>query len=256
MSTKHLKILVLCLLTAQICAHCQPRTDTLATVVQPPLAARPTISALIPLQPDSASYADMLKRIQTQRNALKVGLNDGQIGLDSVRMAFTAAIVASIIPYWYGTHWSFEGHTESPRVGDIACGYFVSTTLLHAGLNLNRYRLAQQNPQTEATMLALGSPVRVIQSDNPDTLLARCERELREGLYFIGLGEGHVGYLYKKQGELISIHADYTSPNICVAAQPFDASIYRAFGTFYIADITWNDRLVRYWLSGSKIELR
>jgi hypothetical protein len=116
--------------------------------------------------------------------------------------------------------------------------------------------LAQQNPETEARMLALSKPIRIIQSDSVDTLQARFGRDLRDGLYFIGLAESHVGYLYKKQGTLIAIHSDYMVPNICVSAQLFQESIYPAFGTYYIADLTWNDELVGLWLSGARVNLK
>src|SRR5688572_11801089 len=43
----------------------------------------------------------------------------------------------SMFEYWYGTRWGFYGTTPKPRQGKIACGYFVTTTLKHLGLNIN-----------------------------------------------------------------------------------------------------------------------
>lgn len=58
--------------------------------------------------------------------------------LQKAKHKMVSHLLDSIIPFWYKTVWSFEGHSEVPRQGEIACGYFVSTTLLHAGLKLNR----------------------------------------------------------------------------------------------------------------------
>ena len=47
-------------------------------------------------------------------------------------------------PAWNGTPWSFSGTAAAPGRAPIACGYFVSTALEHAGLAVERRRLAQQ----------------------------------------------------------------------------------------------------------------
>ncbi|MFT7592013.1 MAG: hypothetical protein ACI9UJ_001942, partial [bacterium] len=66
------------------------------------------------------------------------------------------ALVNSVFHFWYGTSWDFNGYTKTPNKGTVACGYFVSTTLKHIGFNVNRYKLAQQNPRNEALTIACG----------------------------------------------------------------------------------------------------
>ena len=51
---------------------------------------------------------------------------------------FTRAVAETIIPDWIGTKWDFNGISEKPQQGNIACGYFVTTVLRDAGLNLAR----------------------------------------------------------------------------------------------------------------------
>ena len=190
-----------------------------------------------------------------KRDALKVAYNAGSISLDSVGQVFTDILLKEIIPHWYGTSWAFEGHTETPGQGQIACGYFVSTTLLHAGLNLNRYRLAQQSPADEALMLSLGDTVRVTRHDDAAKALAVWRERLRDGLYFVGLGANHVGYLLKQGAGLYLIHSNYASPYE-VQMQPAEASVLIGFSAFYLADITFNRRLMAYWLNGGKVPLK
>jgi hypothetical protein len=87
-------------------------------------------------------------------NKQKVGAD-----MDSVSKVFQESLLNRIIPQWAGTTWSFEGHTSVPQQGEIACGYFVSTTLRDVGINLNRYTLAQQLPINEAKSLKINTDI-------------------------------------------------------------------------------------------------
>ena len=44
-----------------------------------------------------------------------------------------AALRDDLLPAWNGTAWAMNGTSQVPGRGSIACGYFVSTTLMHAG---------------------------------------------------------------------------------------------------------------------------
>ncbi len=107
-------------------------------------------------------------------------------------------LINEIIPHWYGTPWDFNGYTNIPNEGVIACGYFVSTTLLHAGIQINRYHLAQQAGLNEAKSLA-------IEDKNYETiygieqLKVALQERYEDGLYFVGL-DSHVGYLLIRNG--------------------------------------------------------
>lgn len=70
--------------------------------------------------------------------------------LDAVSYVFSAFLINAIIPYWYGMEWDFDGYSAISNKGKIACGYFVSNTLKDMGIQLNRFRLAQQNPKNQA----------------------------------------------------------------------------------------------------------
>ena len=197
--------------------------------------------------PASRNYLD------EQRRRCQAAFSAGQLDLDSVGRVFTRHFLAEIIPHWYGTAWSFYGHTELPGQGNIACGYFVSTTLLHAGLRLNRYRLAQAGPADEALMLSLGDTVRVYRG-GAAAALERWRSQLREGLYFVGLGGSHVGFLLHQAGRLYLLHSNYVGP-VAVQLQPVEESVLMGFQEFYLADITYNRRLMEHWLGGKNIKL-
>ncbi len=104
-------------------------------------------------------------------------------------------------------------------------------------------------------MLSLGDTVRVTRRETGAKALEFWRSHLRDGLYFIGLGEGHVGYLLKQRTGLYFIHANYTYPT-GVQMQRAEESVLVGFQDFYLTDITHNQRLMEYWMSGKKIPLR
>ena len=163
------------------------------------------------------SYANTKVDAGELRLRLKEGLRLGTITFDNIKTAFTNQLVDKIIPHWYGTPWSFGGHTTIPNQGEIACGYFISTTLRDMGIKLNRYTLAQKSPIDEAKMISCGSVINKIVQDTPEKAFEDIDRLTKEGLYFIGFDEGHVGYLLKREGNLFLIHSNYYSPaSVCI----------------------------------------
>jgi len=164
------------------------------------------------------------------------------------------SLINQVFPFWYGTPWSFEGHTNSPRKGEVACGYFVSTTLKHIGFNLNRYRLAQQNPQNEALSINLSDSL--IQFDNitvtelRQTLLT----DFADGLYFVGL-ESHVGYLLIRNGEVFFIHSNYIGDGGVAVELALESAAFPS-STYYIASISTNPALMINWLNNTQIEVK
>ena len=78
------------------------------------------------------SYTSIKNNVNTSRKQLsqsyKIATNKSET-LNQIRDKFTTYLVRDIIPQWYGTKWSFDGYSEIPKSGSIACGYFVSTSL-------------------------------------------------------------------------------------------------------------------------------
>lgn len=206
------------------------------------------------LASSTQSYAEAKAQMLTLRNKTRQQLASGEIDSTQAGVQFTEALLTGLIPHWYGTPWDFNGYTDTPRQGKIACGYFVSTTLLHAGIALDRYKLAQQGPQDEAIALSLHKDYHTFSGFPAGVMAKKIDEELQEGLYFIGLGESHVGYLLKKDGELYLIHANYTGDAV-ITIQPLMQSVFQHFTTWYIAEITYNRALLRYWLIGKKCVL-
>lgn len=107
---------------------------------------------------------------------------------------------------WMGTAWTFTGTSQTPRQGSIACGYFVTTTLEQAGLELDRVRLAQA--ASEKMILALAEPDSIRRySDAPLEAFLEGVRLQGEGYYLVGL-DNHTGFLkVDPDGGIVFIHS-------------------------------------------------
>lgn len=159
-------------------------------------------------------------------------------------------LLNKIIPFWYGTEWDFSGYTHKPNNGFVGCSYFVSTTLKHSGFNLNRYHLAQQNPENEAKSLQTkGSITEFYYSEG---LIKKLEN-LEKGLYFVGL-DSHVGYLLIRKKKAFFINSNYMSP-LCVEIQY--AETYPVFESniYFIVAIGNNKSLIKKWILGEEIAI-
>ena len=118
---------------------------------------------------------------------------------------FTAAVTYTIIPNWLGTTWDFNGVSEKPQQGAIACGYFVTTVLRDAGLPVARIKLAQC--ASEQMITTLVQPTYVQRFSNVTTgVFVKYIESLGYGLYIVGL-DNHTGFIYNDGTEVYFIHS-------------------------------------------------
>lgn len=190
------------------------------------------------------SYAVVKREIAASRQRLAAG------DTAALQEAFETALLNRIIPFWEGTPWTFEGHTSKPQEGSIACGYFVSTTLQHVGLNLNRYKLAQRGPLDEATSLALGTPLIHIEAGNTEANITAIQSQVPNGIHFLGFDRSHVGYLYKTSTDLYVIHSNYIGSSGVTLEPAYLSPALTSCSRFHIAELSTNARLLGLWLNG------
>lgn len=197
------------------------------------------------------SYTASKKFVSTSKSRICLD----RISDDSLALLFTNLLTERIIPHWLGTPWSFEGHTSVPRSGEIACGYFVSTTLKDVGFNINRYTFAQQLPVNEGKTLALGTPLLEINNNSTNERIAILHDTLKEGIYFIGFDQNHVGYIQKKNDDLFVIHSNYIGAEGVVIERIEDSQVFSYYSRIYIADITRNRALLTKWVRNEAVQV-
>lgn len=202
------------------------------------------------------SVSDSSKSYESIKNSIKAKKLDYQGSpTDSISNLFTISLVNRIIPFWEGTPWSFEGHTSVPRKGKIACGYFVSTTLKHIGVNINRYKLAQQSPINEAQSLGLESKVFKVSENSIDKNISKIYSTLTEGIHFIGFDTSHVGYILKTKDQLYLIHSNYIDSKGVEIEKIEDSDVFASYAVYYISELSTNKHLLKNWIHGTEIKV-
>jgi len=154
-------------------------------------------------------------------------------------------LVDSIFPYWLGTQWDFNGYTEKPRDGLVACGYFVSTTIRDAGIPINRFKTAQKASSDIIKSLCDPTSIKTVTSIEKvrDYLSTIDDGEV----LIVGL-DFHVGFLYKKNGQSYFAHSNYIDLE-GVIIEPIEASIALNGSEIYVlGNLTSNEQITKKWL--------
>jgi len=199
------------------------------------------------------NYTVLTNKIQADRDYFKNVYNTNSIkAVDSASKYLYSKLINDIVPHWYGTEWDFNGHTNIPNEGEIACGYFVSTTLKHLGFNLNRYKMAQQAGLVEARMLQSNSDLKIYRNLSFEALKKKVNSVYRDGVYFVGL-DNHVGYVLVKDKELYFLHSSYYDDKVMIemaeTSPCFSSNIY------VFAEINTNKNLIKRWILNERLNV-
>lgn len=193
----------------------------------------------------SPSYAERRARLEVERQRLAA---EGA-GVDEARRVLLEAITGDLIPAWTDTPWDFWGTTEVPGEGEIACGYFVSTVLAHAGVRVERVRMAQQASEYIVRSLAEPDAIRRYR-DDADLRILDDLRAQPPALYVVGLDQ-HVGFLWFDGATVWFCDASYVD-DVDVGCR--DARTSPSFRSRYrVVGPALSDRVVAGWLRGDPV---
>lgn len=205
------------------------------------------IDTIQPNIPYTQTILNIKKEIQQTKKIIKEQKIDKEKAYQLKKKLFEKALVNQIFPYWYGTKWSFNGHTQIPNQGSISCGYFVSTTLSDVGVNVERISLAQQAPYNEALTLDIDSTMMKIDGNKDcETIIKNIKEKLEEGIYFIGFGGTHVGFLIQQKTDLYLAHTGSTSI-ITVIDKIENIPFFCLFYNYYIVSLSNNKSFLDKW---------
>ena len=127
---------------------------------------------------------------------------------DSTRkQALINNIRDSLFVCWYGTAWDFNGITEEPGKGKIACGYFVTTILRDMGIPVKRYKHAQMASEDMIKAICLRNNIsRYVNEDVPSFVEKMKAKGV--GLYIVGL-DFHTGFILNDGHDVYFVHSNY-----------------------------------------------
>lgn len=207
-----------------------------------------------------AAYETTLQQLLKSRDEFQAAFTEATTAekkaevISSARKEITETFLKRIFPAWYGTEWDFNGVTQTPGEGQIACGYFVTTCLRDAGFKVQRVKLAQQASQKIIETVADPDTIKIIY-DKPIADVAAHLEESGPGIYIVGL-DRHTGFVVNDGENLAFIHSSYYRPPFSVTAEPIDGrnpladSKYRVFGKIL------SDEMIRKWLAGEAFEMK
>lgn len=199
---------------------------------------------------DSLSYETTKQNVARLRLQLAQQYKQNMITLKTVENNFDAIMLDSILPYWYGTKWDFNGITQSPGKGAIACGYFITTTLQQAGVVLNRSKLGQSASEKIIQTLIVANPKKIICNQPIDSLIAYLKIK-GNGLYIIGL-DSHVGFIYNDNGALYFIHSKWANPKAVVKEAVNTSGVLASSKYKQIGKLSSDSMFLKRWLKGMK----
>ncbi len=198
------------------------------------------------LKADLAAKRDSMGKVYTQGDSTK----QNEV-LTSCRLALRSHLENDLIPCWYGTEWDFNGISQVPGEGMIACGYFVSTLLRDLGYDLERYKLAQQASLNIVRSLSPKEHRKDWSDISTTTLTARVQK-MAKGFYVVGL-DNHVGFLlHDDDGSVWFLHSSYMDP-VAVVRERATESEPLAASNRYVLGYLESDWLIRKWLLHEKV---
>lgn len=160
--------------------------------------------------------------------------------------------MTTLLPYWYGTPWDFNGTSKVPQHGSIACGYYLTTVLADSGLKVERNKLAQQASENIIKSLTSEKHIKRFSNTSLDDFIEVIDI-WGEGLYVVGL-DFHVGYIWHDGQQIHFIHSSI-QPTYSVLSEPANKSTvlensnYRVLGK-----ISEDNELIKKWLLGSEFK--
>jgi hypothetical protein len=189
---------------------------------------------------DSCKAAILLKK-QKQKSLWK------HLSKPAKEKIFTAAVTETIVPAWIGTAWDFNGTTETPQQGKIACGYFVTTVLRDAGLPIARVKLAQCASEQMITSLIQSKYVTHFSNSTIENFIQSIKKQ-GYGLYIVGL-DNHTGFIYNDEKDIYFIHSTFigtrnVQKGIAVTNPILTQSKYKVLGK-----ISSDEKVLERWIN-------
>lgn len=250
-------VIVFILATAAVALFCvrksqYPKRNATATTLE--------IAPQSSLTESAASYKDVIASLEAKRATLALRYQQAASAtgrteiIAEARNLVTLHIYNEIFPSWYGTAWDFNGTTEVPRQGKIACGYFVTTVLRDAGWRLQRARLAQQASENIIMSLTTDSYVKRFRRVAIDDFVTAVKK-WGAGIYVVGL-DIHTGFIVNTGEDVYFIHSSYVEPYAVVREKAIESKILEASKYRVLGKVTADDVFIQKWLFKQEIVTR
>lgn len=185
------------------------------------------------------NYPKTLDTIQAIRKNLK------NKSTEEKGKEFTHLMVDKIFPYWYGTPWNFNGTTQKPNEGKIACGYFVTTTIEDMGFPINRIKLAQCASEEMIKNLVSKENITRFSGISMEDFENKITKR-GNGLYIIGL-DNHTGFVQISDNGNYFIHSNGYFPQEVMKEKLSDSKIIAKSKYRVVGKISADKKFLNNW---------
>jgi len=211
-----------------------------------------------PPKPDAASYEVLCEQLEQWRSELcarhkKARTAEAKAEIENEARIVLEHTLPAMMRCWIGTKWDFNGTASKPGKGKIACGYFVSTVLRDAGLDVNRYRLAQQ-PSSNIIHTFIDKKHCTKNIGQDFELFVKDMAERTPGIYICGL-DTHVAFIVKQGDDFRFIHSSGSKPWAVVDESPKEAGVLQRSKWRMLGNLTANEDFIRIWLRGQPVKV-
>ncbi|TND08872.1 MAG: hypothetical protein FD123_1726 [Bacteroidetes bacterium] len=155
----------------------------------------------------------------------------------------------NLFNYWEGTRWNFNGTTQTPGKGSIACGYFVTTMLRDMGVPVQRVNYAKMASEKMIKKLVAEKNISRF-SNIPLADFVKAIEKKGDQVYVLGL-DNHVGFLVCENKQVYFIHSSGRWP-WAVVKENARKSIVLSKSKYRVAGcLTADDQFMQRWLYAS-----
>ncbi|RYY42748.1 MAG: hypothetical protein EOO06_20720 [Chitinophagaceae bacterium] len=195
-----------------------------------------------------APYAAVKKTLANEKKKLAVQYPVVTGPTAALTNFWVKQVGTELYQQWHQTPWDFNGTTEKPRDGAIACGYFVTTVLRDMGVKINRSKLAICPSLTMMKTLVPGQKVSNLSYLSFDAFNQTIQ-QAGKGVYIIGL-DFHTGFIINDGRENWFLHSNYIKRQGVVKEVLLSSSALKSSKTRWVVSLTKDRDFLRGWLKG------
>lgn len=205
---------------------------------------------------ESKPYSAIVAEIEIMQDSLqKLYSTADSIQKESITKSATEFLInkatQEVFPAWYGTKWDYEGITQKPQEGRIACGYFVMNVLIDLGFDIPRYKWAQSPSEPVIKKLAGADIKRFFNKPVHD--VGNYLKQSGTGLYVVGL-DSHIGFIKVENDSIRFVHSNFYCPEIGVMSEALDTENPLNDSRYRIVGKLFTQEMVENWLTAHKYE--
>lgn len=211
-----------------------------------------------PRVPDPERYEFLVAELARWRGELaghyrKARNEEQRKSIEQDARVIVELIMPEMMRCWIGTDYDFNGISEKPGEGPIACGYYVSTVIRDAGFQVNRYKLAQQPSQNIIRTFVTGdnSQLRVNQDYEK---YANWVENRKPGIYIVGL-DTHVGFIVVDRDGMKFLHSSGIDRTGVVEETRDDALALKWSRWRMLGHFSGEPEVMKKWLLGEAISV-